>query len=78
LQAVLKLFVTAYSLDPEDHMNKIFGHFIFGGLLVGAMFGLIGAGGGNALMGIGVGALAGAFIGWFIAAAVLEQKKKEK
>jgi ABC-type uncharacterized transport system permease subunit len=59
-------------------MNKIFGHFIFGGLLVGAMFGLIGAGSGNPLMGIGVGALAGAFIGWFVAAAVLEQKKKEK
>jgi ABC-type uncharacterized transport system permease subunit len=59
-------------------MDKTFGYFIFGGLLIGAMFGLIGAGGNNPLMGIGIGALAGAFIGWFIAAAVLEQKKKEK
>ena len=59
-------------------MDKTFGYFIFGGMLIGAMFGLIAAGGNNSLMGIGVGATAGAFIGWFIAAAVLEQKKKEK
>jgi ABC-type uncharacterized transport system permease subunit len=59
-------------------MDKTFGYFIFGGLLIGAMFGLIWRGGGNALMGIGTGAMAGAFIGWFIAAAVLEQKKKDK
>jgi ABC-type uncharacterized transport system permease subunit len=59
-------------------MEKTFGYFIFGGMLIGAMFGLIGAGGDNSLMGIGTGALAGAFLGWFIAAAVLEQRKKEK
>jgi hypothetical protein len=59
-------------------MEKTFGYFIFGGLLVGSMFGLIGAGDGNPLMGIGIGATAGAFIGWFVAAAVFEQKKKEK
>jgi hypothetical protein len=62
----------------EDRMEKTFGYFIFGGLLIGAMFGLIGAGPGNAMPGIGIGALAGAFLGWFLAAAVLEQKKKEK
>jgi len=59
-------------------MEKMFGYFVFGGALIGAMFGLIGAGGDNALIGIGTGAVAGAFLGWFIAAAVLEQKKKEK
>jgi ABC-type uncharacterized transport system permease subunit len=59
-------------------MEKTIGYFAFGGMLVGAMFGLIGAGRGNPLLGIGIGAVAGAFIGWFIAAAVLEQKKKEK
>jgi hypothetical protein len=59
-------------------MDKTFGYFIFGGLLIGAMFGLIGAGGSSPLTGIGIGALAGAFIGWFIAAAMLNQKKKEK
>ena len=59
-------------------MEKPFGYSIFGGMLIGAMFGLIGAGGDNSLMGIGTGALFGAFLGWFIAAAVLEQGKKEK
>jgi hypothetical protein len=58
-------------------MEKTFGYFIFGGLLVGAMFGLIGAGTGNSILGIGIGAVAGAFLGWFIAAAYLEQKKKQ-
>ncbi|HEX5942127.1 MAG TPA: hypothetical protein VFY66_07605 [Anaerolineales bacterium] len=59
-------------------MEKTFGYFIFGGLLIGAMFGLIWAGGRNPVMGIGIGAMIGAALGWFIAAAVLEQRKKEK
>jgi ABC-type uncharacterized transport system permease subunit len=59
-------------------MDKTFGYYIFGGLLIGAMFGLIWAAGNNPLMGIGIGAMAGAAIGWFIAAAVLEQRNKEK
>jgi hypothetical protein len=58
-------------------VDKTFGYFVFGGLLVGAMFGLIGSGGGNPLLGIGIGATAGAFLGWFMAAAVLEQKKEK-
>lgn len=59
-------------------MEKTFGYFIFGGLLIGAMFGLIWAGGRNPVMGIGIGAMVGVALGWFIAAAVLEQRKKEK
>ena len=59
-------------------MEKTFGYFIFGGLIIGAMFGLIWAGGRNPVMGIGVGAMVGVALGWFIAAAVLEQRKKEK
>lgn len=59
-------------------MEKTFGYYIFGGMLIGAMFGLIWAAGGNPLVGIGIGALVGAAIGWFAAAAVLEQRKKEK
>ena len=59
-------------------MEKTFGYFVFGGLLIGAMFGLIWTGGRNPVMGSGIGALAGAFLGWFIAAAVLEQRKKQK
>jgi hypothetical protein len=58
-------------------MDKTFGYFVFGGFLVGAMFGWIGSGGGNPLLGIGIGAAAGAFLGWFIAAAILEQKKEK-
>ena len=59
-------------------MEKTFGYFIFGGLIIGAMFGLIWAGGRNPVMGIGIGAMVGVALGWFIAAAVLEQRKKEK
>jgi ABC-type uncharacterized transport system permease subunit len=59
-------------------MEKTIGYFAFGGMLIGAMFGLIGAGGNNPLMGIGIGAVAGCFIGWFVGAAYLEQKKKTK
>jgi hypothetical protein len=59
-------------------MDKTFGYFIFAGLLIGAMFGRIGAGSGNALLGTGIGALVGAALGWFIAAAVIEQGKKER
>ena len=59
-------------------MDKTFGYFIFGGLLIGAMFGLIWAGGSNSLMGIGIGALVGMAIGWFAAAAAQEQKKEGK
>ena len=59
-------------------MNKVFGYYIFGGLLIGALFGRIWAASSNPIMGIGIGAIAGAFLGWFIAAAVLEQNKKSE
>lgn len=58
-------------------MEKRFGYIVFGGMLVGAMFGLTWAGGGNPLAEIGIGALGGAFIGWFTAAAVLDRRKKD-
>ena len=59
-------------------MDKKFGYYAFGGMLIGALFGLIWAGNGNSLSGLGIGALVGAAIGWFTAAAVLENQKKEK
>ena len=59
-------------------MDKKFGYYVFGGLLIGALCGLIWAGGSNPLVGLGIGALVGTFIGWFIAAYVLEKEKKEK
>lgn len=59
-------------------MEKTIGYFAFGGLLIGAIFGLLWAGTGNPMVGIGIGALGGTFLGWFIAAAVIERSKKEK
>lgn len=53
-------------------MDRKFGYFIFGGMLVGALFGVI-----FGLPGIVVGALAGAFLGWFAAAIVDDQTKKQ-
>lgn len=54
--------------------NSIYGYGVFGGALIGGMFGLIAAG----VVGMGAGAIAGAFIGWFIAAAVMERQKEKK
>lgn len=54
-------------------MNKKFGYYIVIGLLIGAIFGMgIGAANGNPVTGIGMGALAGVFLAWFIAAAILK------
>jgi hypothetical protein len=49
-------------------MDKKFGYYVFGGLLIGALLGLSWSAGGNPIMGIIIGALAGLAIGWFIAA----------
>lgn len=54
--------------------NRIFGYCIFGGALIGALFGFMAGG----VIGLGSGALAGAFIGWFAAAAVMERQKEKK
>jgi ABC-type uncharacterized transport system permease subunit len=62
-------------------MDKKIGYYIFGGLLVGALFGRLWSANGNSLLGIGLGALVGVALGWFIAAAVLEKsigKKEDK
>lgn len=60
-------------------MEQRDGIFIFLGLIIGAVFGMgLGAANGNVLMGIGLGALAGTFIGWFGAMAAYEQRTKKK
>lgn len=59
-------------------MDKKFGYYVFGGLLIGAFLGWGWSANENSLMGIGIGALVGVALGWFIAAAVLEKSKKEK
>ena len=48
-------------------------------VLIGAIFGLgWGAATENPIAGLGGGALAGVFIGWFVAAAALEKQKRQK
>ena len=54
--------------------NRIFGYGVFGGALIGALFGFIAAG----AVGLGFGALIGAGMGWSVAAAVMEQQKQGK
>lgn len=57
----------------RNKVNKKFGYYILIGLLIGAIFGMgIGAANGSPLPGIGMGALAGVFLAWFIAAAILK------
>ncbi len=58
-------------------MDKKFGYYAFGGMLIGALLGLGWAGTGNVLAGLGGGALIGAFIGWFLAAAALQKKENK-
>jgi hypothetical protein len=61
----------------DKKTKRRFGIFIFAGLLIGALFGmLLGAGSANLFLGIGGGALIGASIGWFIAAADMEIAKE--
>ncbi|MCB0191650.1 MAG: hypothetical protein KDJ65_06860 [Anaerolineae bacterium] len=60
-------------------MEHKFSYYILMGLIIGVF---IGTGLGTAteyiIFRIGVGALFGTFIGWFIAAAVLEGEKKKR
>ena len=60
-------------------MDQKFGYYIVLGLLVGAVFGFgLRAANGNVILGIGIGTFAGVFIGWFVAAAMLEREAKKK
>jgi hypothetical protein len=61
----------------ENEMDKKFGYFIFGGLLIGVLFGLLWSTNGNPVLGIGTGALVGTAIGWFAAAYVMEREKEK-
>jgi hypothetical protein len=50
-------------------MDRKYAYYIFLGLVVGAIFGMFWQARGNTSLGIWYGALAGAGLGWFIAAA---------
>jgi hypothetical protein len=60
-------------------MERKFGYYIVLGLLIGVVFGMgLGAANGNTIWGIGLGALFGVFVGWFVAAAALQNRNKMK
>jgi ABC-type uncharacterized transport system permease subunit len=59
-------------------MDKRFGYYVFGGMLLGVFLGLIWTTGGNAIMGIVIGAVVGMAIGWFAAAYAMENEKEKK
>ena len=59
-------------------MDKKIGYYVFGGLLIGAIFGSLWSANENTLLGTGIGALVGVALGWFITAAILEKTNKEK
>lgn len=59
-------------------MDKKFGYYLFGGMLLGALLGMMWAARGNLLLGLGFGALAGTFLGWFAAAAAMQIEKDKK
>jgi len=48
-------------------MDKKFGYYIFGGLLIGALLGWMWSASNNPFVGMGIGALIGIAIGWFAA-----------
>jgi len=59
-------------------MDKKFGYYIFGGTLIGALFGVFWTGNGNSILGIATGALIGTAIGWFAAAYAMEKEREKK
>lgn len=59
-------------------MDKRFGYFAFGGTVIGALLGFAWSGSEYSLSGLAIGALAGAFLGGFVASAVLEMEKQRK
>jgi hypothetical protein len=70
-----KMIFAAISIFEKEHiMEKRIGYFALLGLLIGVIFGTgLGAANGNPLVGLALGALAGVFLGWFIAVIVSEQ-----
>ncbi len=60
-------------------MSRKDGYYIVLGLVIGAIFGvLFGSPANNTLFGLGLGALGGVFLGWFVAAIALQNRKEKK
>lgn len=65
-------------LVKETGMDEKGARIAFLGLAIGGAFGLIlGAASGNTLVGLGLGALAGVFIGWFATASMYRRRRDE-
>ena len=47
-------------------------------IILGAILGLMWAADGNTVLAMGFGALAGAYVGWFAAAAAMERQNNKK
>ncbi len=64
--------------QKETDMDNRFGYYIFAGLAIGVLVGLgIGSASGNVMPDIGFGAMFGVFIGWFVAAAMMQRSKSK-
>ena len=60
-------------------MEQKIGYYSFLGLVIGAIFGMgLGTASGNIIWGVGLGALFGVFIGWFVAVAVFGNRRKKE
>ncbi len=60
-------------------MDRKFGKYIFGGLVIGEALGLLwGTAIGNLAVGIALGTLGGVFAGWFAGAIALRKATEEK
>ena len=63
----------------DNNEEQKFGSYIFIGIAIGGITGMVlQAGNGNTFFGFWIGALVGVFLGWFIAAAVWQNKNRKK
>ena len=63
----------------NNNEEEKFGSYIFLGIAIGGITGMaLQAGNGNTFFGFWIGALVGLFLGWFVAAAVWQNKNRKK
>jgi len=71
--AYLIITYSSTTTHKENVVDKRFGYFVFGGLLIGALMGWAWSAGDNPLAGMGIGALVGVAVAWFMGAYVLSK-----
>ena len=63
----------------NNNDEQKFGSYVLLGFAIGGITGMVlEAGNGNTFFGFWIGALVGVFLGWFIAAAVWQNKNQKK